>query len=100
LGKKQSLIKQKEAREIADKLEKDSSVQTSIRTGRGHDIVTVRRDTELLATFGIRRSKSEGHGYIPKSMHLSERQTLDFARCSITVTEWLNVYHKRSQSHA
>lgn len=96
LGKKPSLIKQREADDIADKLKKSGNpIQTEIRTGREHDLIFVRQGDELLCQFGIRRSRGAGHGYIPKAMHLSEKQTLDFARCSISVSDWLALYSQR-----
>jgi len=60
---------------------------------KAHDLALVYHDGTLIATFGIRRgsNKSLGHGHIPKDLHLSPRQTLQLAQCTLSVENWLDV---------
>jgi hypothetical protein len=53
-------------------------------SGKAHDVARVYFQGALIAAFGIRR----GHGHIPKDLHLSPRQALLLAQCSLTVDQW------------
>ena len=70
---KGSLLLQKEAEAIAEKL------NAEIRHGRNHSLALVRWNGRLVAQYGIRRGKHSGHDYIPGQLFISLRQALGLA---------------------
>ena len=65
------------ALKIANKLE------AVISEGRKHTNVVVRVDGTYVGRFGIRRDVNAGHDYIPRQIHVTTRQALDLARCTL-----------------
>ena len=63
------------------------------RTPKAHDLVEVHYKGARVASFGIRRSpnRNQGHGHIPKDLHLSPRQTILLAQCPLTIEQWLEI---------
>jgi hypothetical protein len=81
-------INKDHAKKIAKKL------GARIDTGKkAHDVARVYHQGVLIATFGIRRGSDRnlGHGHIPKDLHLSPRQTLLLAQCTLSVEQWLDI---------
>jgi hypothetical protein len=60
---------------------------------KAHDLARIYHNGVLIATFGIRRGSDRnlGHGHIPKELHLSPRQTILLAQCTMTVEQWLEI---------
>lgn len=79
-----SSLDRRQAEAIAKKL------NATVTPGRRHDLAVVVVDGTRVAGFGIRRGSSESHGHIPEQLHLSLRQTLDFARCSLSTEDYFD----------
>ena len=72
------ILDRESALAIAKKLDAD------IDTSRGkHDRAIVELDGAVVARFGIRRGKRDGHGHIPKQLSVSLREALELARCHL-----------------
>ena len=72
-----SLLKGDSALTIANKLEAE------ISEGRKHTKALVRIRGTYIGMFGIRRDKNVGHDYIPRQIHVTTKQALALARCSL-----------------
>ncbi len=79
---------QREAEAIARKLGR-------IEEGQKHPRALIfDEDQNLVAQYGIRRSKKVPHNYIPKQIHVSSKIALDIARCHISREEYLQLIKK------
>ena len=60
---------------------------------KAHDLALIYHNGSLIASFGIRRGSNhnQGHGHIPKDLHLSPRQTLLLAQCPLKVEQWHDI---------
>jgi len=68
---------QKHAATIASKL------KCRIVEGRRHAIAMLYEAGRLIASFGIRRgSREEPHDYIPKQLHLTQKQCRELCDCT------------------
>jgi hypothetical protein len=76
LGKR-SFLMTDDAELIATKL------GAEISEGRKHVIAKVRVDGVYIGQFGIRRGANVGHDYIPRQIHVTTRQALSLARCTL-----------------
>jgi hypothetical protein len=65
--------------------------KAKIKPGSAHDVAIVEHNGKRVAQFGIRRgsNKDQGHDHIPTNLHMSPRDTMELARCGITVDEWI-----------
>jgi hypothetical protein len=74
------------ARTIAKKL--GAEIDTS---PKAHDLALVRHNGAIIATFGIRRGSNKNlpHGHIANDLHISPRQAMNLASCSMTPAQWL-----------
>jgi hypothetical protein len=75
---------QEDARAIARKID------AVIEPGRRHDIAVFRHEGKRIAQFGIRRgSKEQGHDYIPRQLHLTQKQCLDLCACPLSLGDYV-----------
>jgi hypothetical protein len=72
-----SLLGTREAEAIARKLDAEVSA------GRKHTLAKVRINGVYIGQFGIRRGTDVGHDYIPRQSHVTARQALELARCTL-----------------
>lgn len=84
-------LQRKEAVEIAKKL------GAEVIQGAKHQLAAVRFKGVLVTSFGIRHSRKVGHGHLPKMLFLSERETLDLARCQITSEQYFEILHGKGK---
>ena len=63
----------------------------TITPRNAHDLAVIEHNGQRVASFGIRRgsNKDQGHDHIPASLHMSPRDTMEFARCVISVADWV-----------
>jgi hypothetical protein len=66
---------------------------------KAHDLVCIYYKGLRIASFGIRRGSKhdQGHGHIPKELHLSPRQTVLFAQCTLSIEQWLQILRDANQ---
>jgi hypothetical protein len=59
--------------------------------GSAHEIAIVEYQGKHVADFGIRRGsrRDQGHGHIPRDIHLSPRDTLALAECTLSYEQWI-----------
>lgn len=79
------------ALDIAKKLKAD------IRNKSAHDIAVIFYEGQRIAQFGIRRGsdRNQSHNHIPSSIHLSPRDTLRLAQCTISAEEWIELMKQK-----
>ena len=58
-------------------------LDAEVSEGRKHTNVVVRVDGTYIGRFGIRRDVHTGHDYIPRQIHITTRQALGLARCTL-----------------
>jgi len=85
------LLKAKEARAIANKLE------CEIQNGRKHDNAIIRWNGKYIAQFGIRRDAKASHDYIPNQIFISLRQAQNLARCPLSRDEYFQILQQKSK---
>jgi hypothetical protein len=54
-----------------------------ISEGRKHMNAVVRIEGTYIGRFGIRRGSNAGHDYIPRQIHVTTKEALGLARCSL-----------------
>ena len=86
-----SLLTAKSAFTIANKLEAE------ITEGRKHTGVVVRIRGAYIGRFGICRSRDAGHDYIPKQIHVTMREALGLARCTLYKADYEKILESRGQ---
>ena len=80
------MITREDAERIAEKL------GGIIRSGRRHDLVAVRHEGKHVAQYGIRRgSRQLAHSYIPRQLHITQRQAKDLSECPMSADEYFSV---------
>lgn len=58
---------------------------------RPHKLAIIYYNGERITQFGIRRGSGEqGHGHLPKAIHMTPRDTRLFADCSKTYQYWVD----------
>lgn len=77
-----SQIFSREALAIAKKL------GAAIEPGAKHDKVIIRYQDRIIATYGVRRSRSVSHGYVPSQIFVSETEALRLATCTMSAAEY------------
>src|SRR5438309_1051543 len=79
------MLNKDDAQEIAKKL------KARMHSGSAHDIAVIEYDGIYVAEFGIRRGsrRDQGHGHIPRAIHLNLRDALSLARCTLSYEQWL-----------
>lgn len=68
-----------------------SKLQAEISEGRRHTNVVVRIDGTYIGRFGIRRGTNVGHDYIPRQIHVTTKQALGLARCSLYLADYQTI---------
>ena len=76
---------------IANKLEAE------ISEGRKHAKAVIRINGTYIGQFGIRRSKNVGHDYIPKQIHVTTKEALGLARCSLYKQDYERILKDRGK---
>ena len=76
---------------IANKLEAE------ISEGRKHTNVVVRVCGTYIGRFGIRRGSSAGHDYIPRQIHVTMKEALGLARCSLYRADYEKILKDRGK---
>ena len=76
---------------IANKLEAE------ISEGRKHTNVVVRFCGTYIGRFGIRRGSSAGHDYIPRQIHITMKEALGLARCSLYRADYEKILKHRGK---
>lgn len=79
------MLTKEHAETIAQKL------KATIRSRSAHDLAVIEYNGQRVANFGIRRgsNKDQSHDHLPGSLHLSPHDTLELARCTITLADWI-----------
>ena len=80
-----SPLKRREALNIAQKL----GAETKPRTN--HDLVLVRFEKRLVATFCIRRGTHSGHGHVPSQLFISESDAMRLAACTLSKDKYFRM---------
>ena len=68
-----------------------------ISEGRKHTNAVVRVRGTYIGRFGIRRGSSAGHDYIPRQIHISMREALGLARCSLYRADYEKILKDRGK---
>jgi len=80
------MLTQEDARAIARKL------KAVIESGRNHDLAIFRYEGQRIAQFGIRRgSKEKGHDYIPRQLHLTQKQCGELRACPLSFDDYVTI---------
>jgi len=79
------MLNKDDAQKIAKKL------KARVHAGSAHDIAVIEYDGKHVADFGIRRGsrRDQGHGHIPRDIHLNLRDALSLAECSLSYEQWV-----------
>ena len=79
------MLNKDDAEKIAKKL------KARIHRGSAHDIAVIEYGGKHVADFGIRRGsrRDQGYGHIPRDIHLSLRDSLSLAQCTMSHEEWI-----------
>ena len=80
-----SPLKRREALKIARKLGAETKVNTN------HDLILVRFEGKLVATFCIRRGTHSGHGHIPSQLFVPESIAMRLAACTLSKDEYFEM---------
>jgi len=85
------MLTRDDAEAIARKL------QAEVRSGRKHDIATIKHNGLTIAHFGIRRGSRRdlGHDYIPGQIHVSLQQAARLAQCPMSLEDWIDVMRQK-----
>jgi hypothetical protein len=76
-----------DARAIADKLRALHELGRS-----GHEGVEFYHNGRMIFRFGIRRGSGEhGHNFIPRYMHLSQKDCWLFRKCDISLDQYIEI---------
>jgi len=72
-------------------------LDAEIRTKSAHDIAVIKHKGKRIAQFGIRRgsNRNQSHNHIPNSVHLSPRDTMLLAQCTISADEWIDIMKRK-----
>lgn len=85
------LFTAEDARAIADKL-----VAAHDPGRNGHEGVDFYYNGRLIFSFGIRRgSKDQGHNFIPRNMHLTQKECRLFRKCDISLARYIEILRER-----
>ena len=80
----------REAHSIARKLDAE------VRDGGKHPSVIIKYEGLFVARYGIRHSSYEkGHDYIPRQLHVSRKQAVDLAQCSLGKDAYFAILQKK-----
>lgn len=83
---------QTDAKEIARKLKCTFDPDRA----KSHDVAELFEGGKLIARFGIRRaSKEKSHNYIPRELHITQKQCWDFRRCHIAKEAYLEILREK-----
>ena len=79
------MLNKDDAQKIAKKL------KARIHPGSAHDIAVIEYDGKHVADFGMRRGsrRDQGHGHIPRDIHLNLRDALSLAQCTLSYEQWI-----------
>lgn len=88
-----------DAHRIAQKLgtkpndPKKSRLTVELKSGSAHDLVRIWYKQVFVGRFGIQRTskKDAQHNYIPEQIHLTRSQGADFASCTLSIDEYINI---------
>jgi hypothetical protein len=84
------LFTQRHAIAIAKKL------GCSFREGGAHTYADLYEQGKLIARFGIRRASKEiGHAYIPRELHITQKQTRELHDCTFSKEEYLEALREK-----
>ena len=86
-----SLLTADSALTIANKLDAE------ISEGRKHTNVVVRVRGTYIGRFGIRRDSKAGHDYIPRQIHVTLKEALGLARCSLYRADYERILKDRGK---
>ena len=84
-------IEQRDAWAIAKKLGADE------RSGPKHDVISIRYDGTIIASYGIRRDKTAPHDYIAKQIFISLNETQALARCTLSAEKYYSLLKKKQK---
>lgn len=59
-----------------------------IREGRKHTKVVIRVNGSYIGQYGIRRHSTAGHDYIPRQIHVTTKEALGIARCTLDFVDY------------
>ena len=79
------MLNKDDAQKIAKKL------KARIHAGSAHDIAVIEYEGKHVADFGIRRGsrRDQGHGHVPRDIHLNLRDSLSLAECTLSYEQWI-----------
>jgi len=79
------MLNKDDAEKIAKKL------KARIHKGSAHDIAVIEYEGQHILDFGIRRGsrRDQGHGHIPRDIHLNLRDALSLAQCTLSYDQWI-----------
>jgi hypothetical protein len=79
------MLNKDDAQKIAKKL------NARMHPGSKHDIAVIEYEGKHVADFGIRRGsrRDQGHGHVPRDIHLNLRDALSLAQCTLSNAEWI-----------
>ncbi len=63
------------------------------RTKKAHDLAKIYYNSRWIASFGIRRgsSRNQGHGHIPKCIHVTQKWCKELSACDHNYDEWIQL---------
>jgi hypothetical protein len=66
-------------------------LKATISPRKAHDVAVIAVDGKRIAQFGIRRGSrnDQSHDHLASSLHLSPRDTMELARCSLSQEQWI-----------
>ena len=74
-----------------------NKLQAEISEGSKHTNVVVRIDGTYIGRFGIRRNSNVGHDYIPRQIHMTMKEALGLARCSLYRADYERILKERGK---
>lgn len=68
-------------------------LRVEIRQSGPHDVVKVWYGPVYVGRFGVQRTsnKNAQHNYIPEQIHLTRSQDIDFASCTLTADDYMEI---------
>lgn len=92
------------AERILDKLRETpknhASLTVDTKRGRRHDIYKFKYRGTSIGQFNIRHgsNRNEGHSFVPRQLHLTQREGYDFAQCDISLDEYIDLLQNKVTS--
>ena len=86
------MFTQKHANAIAGKLD------CVLSEGRKHRLAELYVNDKVVAIFGIRRgSRDESHDFIPKQLHLKQKECWELHDCALSKEQYLEILREKGK---